>query len=274
MDEFKDQVANHYGLGGLRSRIETALAGRETDAPLSERDVSGAAEFHIGGRAASEYLIAQLKLGATSGTRVLDLGSGLGGTARLIATLTGASVEGVDLTPEFVDVATWLSEITGCSESTAFRVGSIVDPLPWSHEFDAATMVHVGMNIEDKPTMAASISAALRPGGTFAVYDIMAGTNAEPLDVPVPWAVNAATSHVSPAEDYVAALETAGFAIDSIEDRSEWAVTALTAPPANDPPAVNLGLVMGPDTPIKVANMRANLVTGRIAPTVIVAHKK
>ena len=138
MDHSSDDVRAHYGLGGLRRRIEQALEGRES---VTEADVSGAAEFHIGGRPASKHLIAQLAL--DPGARVLDIGCGLGGTARLTAELTGASVTGLDLTPEFVDTASWLSELTGHADRTDFHVGSATDPLPWQARFDAATMIHV-----------------------------------------------------------------------------------------------------------------------------------
>ena len=146
-----DAVASHYqggeGPGGLRQRIETALAeaglaeGGAGDGPLTERDVSGAAEFHIGGRPASQHLIAQLDL--SDGMHVLDVGSGLGGTARLIASASGAQATGIDLTPEFVDVATWLSERTGWGHATTFQVASATDPLPWRDHFDAATLDQV-----------------------------------------------------------------------------------------------------------------------------------
>lgn len=273
MPEPTDAVAAHYGFGGLRARIERALEGRTSDSELSEEDVSGAAEFHIGGRAASMRVISKLELDGAVGARALDLGSGLGGTARLIASTTSASVEGVDLTPEFVDVATWLSNLTGYADRTNFQVGSVAEPLPWVEHFDAATMLHVGMNIEDKAGMAATVHRALRPGARFAIYDVMAGpAGAADLTFPVPWATSAATSHVAPATEYVAALSNAGFDIVEIEDLSEWASAALTSAPP--PSSINLGLVMGPETPTKVTNMRTNLTEGRIAPTLIVAHRR
>lgn len=266
-----DPVAAHYGLGGLRARIEAALGDRAGDEPLAEADVSGAAEFHIGGRAATHDLVGRLAL--SDGDRVLDLGSGLGGTARFMAATTGAEVVGIDLTPEFVDVAGWLSERTGLADRTSFRVGSAVELDPDLVGFDAATLLHVGMNIEDKPALARSAAAALSPGGRFAIYDVMAGANHEPLEFPVPWASDSTTSHVAPASNYVEALEAAGFVVDEVDDRSEWASAALQRLTSSPPSSLNLGLVMGPDTPTKVANMRANLTAGRIAPTVIVAHR-
>ena len=275
MDAPEDLVADHYGFGGLRSRIEAALEARSSHEPLTEEDVSGAAEFHIGGRAASKRVIDALGLGAGmgdgAGASVLDLGSGLGGTARLLAATTGAVVDGIDLTPEFVDVATWLSEQTGLADRTRFRVGSITAPLPWVDQFDAATMLHVGMNIADKTALAVAAHGALRPGARFAIYDVMSGpAGTDALEFPVPWAARPETSHVAAADDYAGALTAAGFSIIEIEDLSEWATQALASPAR--PSEVNLGLVTGPDTPAKIANMRANLAAGRIAPTLIVAQ--
>src|SRR5690606_33691687 len=106
-------------------------------------------EFHIGGAEATAALLDQLDIGPD--TRVLDIGSGIGGPARTIAERTGARVTGVDLTPDFVETARSLTETVGLSAD--FVVGSALD-LPFADAaFDLATLIHVGMNIPDKPRL-------------------------------------------------------------------------------------------------------------------------
>ena len=110
-----NQVSTFYtGHGGLVSAISSALDASGVDrATLRPADLAPVDEFHIRGRAATLEIIEAL--GITSDSRVLDLGSGLGGPARTVAEETGCSVTGVDLTAEFCEVARALSRWTGMS---------------------------------------------------------------------------------------------------------------------------------------------------------------
>ena len=115
----------------------------------------------------------------------------------------------------------------------------------------------------------------LAPGGIYGIYDVMlAGDPA--LVFPVPWASEPTESAVATPADYRAALETAGFEVLSEIDRRESALeffAQLRARAATGPPPLGLHLVMGPETPTKLANMVANLEAGRIAPVEILARR-
>jgi SAM-dependent methyltransferase len=105
-------VQAHYRTAALLDRILAGLreAGKDPGAPTVD-DLAPADEFHSLGRVATKDLaeLAALK----SGTRVLDVGSGLGGPARFLAVTYGCDVTGVDLMPEFCAVASELSRRTG-----------------------------------------------------------------------------------------------------------------------------------------------------------------
>jgi ubiquinone/menaquinone biosynthesis C-methylase UbiE len=164
----EEVIARHYTSGNLLERIRRGLAamGCDPDNPGID-DLKPVDEFHIGGVEATRDLLAQIGLGPASA--LLDLGSGLGGPARFIAASTGCHVTGIDLTEEFVATATALSGLTGLAGRTSFVTGSALD-LPFAvASFDAATLIHVGMNLPDKPALFAGVARALRPGGTFAV---------------------------------------------------------------------------------------------------------
>src|SRR3546814_3455016 len=104
---------------------------------------------------------------------LLDIGCGLGGAARHFARACGCTVTGVDLTPEYVAVAEALTRMVGQADRVAFRAGSALD-LPFeAASFDAATLLHVGMNIPDKDRLCAEAARVLKPGGVFGVYDGM-----------------------------------------------------------------------------------------------------
>jgi len=82
-------------------------------------------EFHVRGREATVELARRAALGP--GTRVLDVGCGLGGSARYLAAEHECQVTGIDLTQEYVDVANALAGMVGLSDKgclpTSQRLG-------------------------------------------------------------------------------------------------------------------------------------------------------
>ncbi len=268
-----DEVSAHYSLGGLRDRIEEGLAA--VDGPVTVASLGAFDEFHLGGRSATEHLVAQLELG--NADRVLDVGSGLGGTARYIAAATGAEVTGVDLTLVYVEVATWLTSLVGLDAGVHF-VHASADQLPESDElFTAATMVHVGMNIADKQAAFGSIAAQLESGARFAIYDLMVIGEGRP-DYPMPWAATLATSALESADDYATHLVASGFVVETVEDRTDAALAvfaqmAAAAASQQGPAPLGLHLIMGSTTPAKLGNLAAAVRSGIIAPTEIIARK-
>lgn len=266
----EQNVSKHYTRGDLQQTITKALPGGAGDAAA----LAGIEEFHIGGREATADLIAQLPLRPEM--HVLDIGAGIGGTARYIAQTFGCRVTGVDLTEEYVAVANALSRRLGL-DKVSFRQGSALT-LPFEPaSFDAATMLHVGMNIGDKRALFAEVSRVLKPGGVFAVYDIM---KAGPGDItfPVPWAATAETSFVAEIAAYRSALEAAGFAPAPERGRRDFAIAffqKLRAQTAEKGlPPLGLHVLMGETFREKVANMIANLEQGVIEPVEIIARKK
>jgi ubiquinone/menaquinone biosynthesis C-methylase UbiE len=93
--------------------------------------------------------------------------------AWIFADQFGATVHGVDLTPSFVCAAESLTRWTGLSGRVSFSTGSALRLTFGAAESDVATLVHVGMNIADKDALFAQAHRVLRPGGVFAIYDIM-----------------------------------------------------------------------------------------------------
>ena len=266
-----NEITDHYSFGGLRTRIENGLAMLDGDPTV---EMPGPVdEFHVGGRPATAHFVEQLDLDA--GSHVLDIGSGLGGTARFMAASAGVTVTGVDLTEEYVQVATWLTKLVGLSNSVQFIHASAAK-LPVSEQaFDAASMVHVGMNIPDKAAVFTDIGRQLTPGGVFGIYDLMVTGEAQP-DYPVPWAATATTSFLETPAQYVAHLGSAGFRSVQVIDRTPAALAVfdqLASATSNGPPALGLHLVMGPDTATKFANLVTAVRSGAIAPTEIIARR-
>src|SRR5215475_8127879 len=191
MTDVLDGVRDHYRATGLTPRLKTALTaiGPEEER-LTPQQLAPLDQFHTRGLAATTEL-AELA-GITAAMTVLDVGSGVGGPARLVAATHGCRVTGVDLSEPFVEAARYLTERTGQSELVSFQTASAL-ALPFGDgRFDVVLLQHVAMNISDRPGLYREIRRVLRSGGRFATFDVVS-KGVEP-HYPVPWARTPATS--------------------------------------------------------------------------------
>ena len=276
MQSSQTGITGHYSSGNLLQAIRAGLKAARTKSDASDVDLLGGVdEFHIGGRTATEALADRVIPGPDC--QVLDIGCGIGGTARFLATRYGCQVTGIDLTPEFVDVGNQLNADLGLGNRIMLSVADATDIPLGTDRFDRVTMLHVGMNIADKDRLAAEIARVLKPGGIAAIYDVMR-TGEEPLRFPVPWARDQTMSFVATPADYAASLAAAGLSPDaavSMRDTAlaffEQARARMAAGGGSSPLGVHL--VMGQDALEKVANLSAMVEAGTVCPTLILAHK-
>lgn len=271
-----ERIADHYSGGGLLGAIEAGLAAMgKTASTATIEDLAPVDEFHIGGRPATAKLCEQLDVLAES--EVLDIGCGIGGAARFISSTFGCRVAGIDLTPEYVDVARTLSDWTGFGGQLRFEAGSALDMPFEDGRFGAATLLHVGMNIQDKGALFEEVFRVLKPGGRFGVYDVMGEAELDHA-YPVPWASNASMSFVDSPSTYRQALESAGFVIKTETNRRHFAVDFFAAlkqrmAERGGPPPLGLHLIMGSDAPTKIANMVDAIASNALAPVQVVCEK-
>jgi 2-polyprenyl-3-methyl-5-hydroxy-6-metoxy-1,4-benzoquinol methylase len=122
------EVAQHYHSGHLLKRISDGCAMLKLTPPIALDALAQVDEFHIGGRLATAPFVRALQL--SKGSRVVDLGCGLGGPARYVATETGACVIGIDLTAEFVETGRVLTEWTGLTDQVQLRKRPVNQQLP------------------------------------------------------------------------------------------------------------------------------------------------
>ena len=269
-----ETINTHYTHGNLLAAIEAALrqSGKSLTG-LTVDDLGPVDEFHIGGRPATARLLRQLEVGA--GDSVLDVGCGLGGSARCAALLLGCQVTGIDLTGEYVATGNVLCDWVGLGDQVNLQQGSALElPFP-DASFAAAYMIHVGMNIPDKQALFAGLRRVIRPGGRLAVYDVMQMTDGA-IEFPMPWATNGAMSYVGTPADYEAALAAAGFDVLAVNNRQPEALVAFDQQSAQNqanggPPLLGLHVLVGETTVPKFRNMVAGVRAGVIAPVEIVA---
>ena len=269
-------IAQHYAHGDLeRAILDALVAMGKNPEQLTIEDLAPVDEFHIGGRKATTEFMAKLGLGPDM--RVLDVGSGLGGPARFAAHSHGCHVTGIDLTPEFVEVAKALARRVGLEKRVTYVCGSaIATPFP-AASFDAAYMLHVGMNIENKAKLMDEVRRVLKPGAVLGVYDVMRTGDGD-LAFPVPWARTARTSFVVRPGAYRRRLDCAGFDLGHEHDRSEFALDFFRDMRARvaekGTPPLGLHIVMGKDFQDKTGNMIANLERKLIAPVEMIGRSR
>jgi ubiquinone/menaquinone biosynthesis C-methylase UbiE len=270
----EQQVAKHYTHGSLLQVILGALRqmGNDTER-LSALDLSTGDELHLGWLPATVALAKDLGLAA--GLHVLDVGSGLGGPARYFAEAHRCRVTGVDLTQEFVDVANELTRRCGLGDRVTFRQGSALD-LPFGADtFDAATLIHVGMNIADKAKLFGEVRRVLRSGGLFGVYEVMRAGQGD-LPYPMPWAQTSETSFVETPETYRGLLGAAGFRLEREENRRAFVLDLARQTrqkiEKEGLPALNQQLLIGPAFRERIGNVMTTLERGAIAPIQMVAR--
>jgi len=274
---FDQSVSEHYTHGELLGAIQSAVAklGKSIES-VSIDDLAPVDEFHIGGRLATDNLLDQLNFSESD--HILDVGCGLGGASRYIASKYSNRVTGIDLTQEYIEVGKELSAWVGLDKQVSLYQGSAL-AMPFKDEaFDGAVMMHVGMNIDDKGRLFAEVYRVLRRGASFGVYDIMQINNGE-LAYPVPWATDDTTSKLATPGHYEQALTHVGFKVGTHNTRRDFALGFFRqlrqkTEASGGPPPLGLHLLMQESTAVKFKNMVDNITADLIAPVEIIAQKQ
>jgi cyclopropane fatty-acyl-phospholipid synthase-like methyltransferase len=212
-----DQVERIYN--DLKAR------GVAPDAPLAVSDLTPFDQYHYHGTYAVDAAISALGLGATS--RVLDVGSGLGGPARYVAATAGSEVTAVELQGDLHAVAEGFTRRCHLEDRVRHIHGDILDGVPFGAPFDAVMSYLVFLHIPDRRALFAVCRAALRAGGGIFIEDITK------LKEPSASEWNRLEGkllcpYLPTLEEYAADLRGAGFKQIEIEDMSRsW--TEFTA---------------------------------------------
>lgn len=258
------RISEHYTHGALLETLRSALP-LDTDSESLHSTLAAIDAFHSGGREATQELLDEMSIPRDA--RVLDIGCGLGGTARLLALEYEVRVTAVDLCEEYCAAAEMLTQRLGLEDRVTFLQGSATALPVDSGGFDLAISEHVQMNVPDKECYLQEVRRVLGPDGRFAFFEIFSGPNSS-VRYPVPWSEDGELSFLVDTQRFRRKVEAAGFDVlswhDATEEMRSWFEQRAKGAPAAGPDRLGLHLLMGANAPQKMRNMIRNLREERI----------
>lgn len=175
--------------------------------------------YHPGGLALTRHLADALEL--RPGSRVVDVASGPGATARLLAAEYAVTVDGVDLGESTVERARSATADTHLVDGVRFHLGDAERlPLP-DRSADAVVCECAFCTFPDKAIAAAEFARVLRPGGRVGITDVVLTERGLPAELTTLAAWVACIADARPIAGYVDILAAAGLATSHVEEHDE-----------------------------------------------------
>lgn len=191
-----------------RVRRELRIRGLDRLARLDPAALETIDQLHYLGLAAIESALKALDL--APGQRVLDVGAGLGGPARVLADRSGCSVTAVELQADLNEMAAELTERCGLSALIEHRCADILDLAPEDGRFDALVSWLCFLHIDDKPALLAHCHKLLKPSALIYIEDFTLERMPSPREQAILSEDVYCRSLLSAAE-YAATLDQTGF---------------------------------------------------------------
>lgn len=189
---------------------------------LSRSETADLDEWHC--RTAEATAELSVMAGLSADQRVLDIGCGLGGTARHLAAAYGVAVVGIDANRLLVHAAQHLNRRAGLADRVRVECATAESAPFATATFDCAWIQHVLANVTDKARIFAALRRVIVPSGVLALHEIVA-LDGGPLRYPLPWADTSAHSFVPSAARLRVSIESAGFQL------LQWRDTTSAAQP-------------------------------------------
>jgi len=273
-DETNRSIERHYTQGGLLARVLTALSRAGIDVErLRAEDLYAIDQLHGGGLAATKEHAR--RSGITARMHALDIGCGVGGSARYLATTLGCRVTGVDLTAEFIEVARALTARCGLADRVAFETADATE-LPFGEAiFDHVWSHNLTMNIRDKAAFAREVCRVLKPGGRFTCAEYAKGLSGS-LTFPLSWARDASQSFLVTPEEMRATLEAGGLRVleqVTVPEGEASTSGARSGPSSGAGAGLTSAVVMGDDAPERQRNRAKSSRDGALVDQFIIAVK-
>jgi len=174
--------------------------------------------FHPGGLELTHRLAEMLEL--DPGARVLDVASGRGGSAIVLAEQFGCEVVGVDVSATNVDLATAFAVDAGVAERVHFVIGEASHLDVPSGSFDAVLCECALCTFANQPGAVSEFARVLRPGGRVGLSDVTR-QGILPPELESLLSRIACIAGAIPVAEYARMLETERFAVMDVEPHDE-----------------------------------------------------
>lgn len=157
-----------------------------------------------------------------AGKRVLDVGSGLGGGALVMAGEMGARVIGLDIEAPLVERARAYAAEAGLADRVEFR---LAEPGPFPLPDGSVDLLYssgVFLQIADKEGLFAECFRVLGPGGRLVVYDWTQPPGPQSAELRRFIELEGLTYAMRPLAEHEGLLSAAGFVEIRLEDLADW----------------------------------------------------
>lgn len=212
----------HWAARADLDYIEKDLRRRGKDrSALTVTDLASYDQLHAGQLTATRDFASWVGLAPHS--RVLDLGAGLGGAARLLAAEHGCRVQAVELSRPLHETGAALTRWLGLSDQVEHRCADLLaesGPDPGRDDFDVVWFQHVDMHVPHKGALYTRALQQLGPRGRVVWHDWLAGPGSAPW-YPVPWSDDGSLSFLRPRQSFRQDITGSGLALARLEDVTE-----------------------------------------------------
>lgn len=199
------------------SERPATLSVQEDPTYLELHAYSGATK-HMGGLSTTKELLELC--GVDASTYVLEVGCGVGATARYMAQKVGCRVMGVDIRPSMIERAKERAARAKVEDRVEFKVADGTD-LPFDDgSFDVLLVESVTTFIEDKATAIGEYARVLKPGGCVGLNEEIWHQTPVPPEIveyaAFTWDVQA---EMFTLEGWVELLENSGLTVTTASSR-------------------------------------------------------
>lgn len=197
-----------------------AALGIGPNDPIPPERLFALDQWHYHGVDAIHAAIAPLGLGPAS--RVLDIGSGVGGPARYLAHTVGCHVTALELQSDLHEIGVDLTRRSGLADRVTHVCGDALTYPFAAGGFDAVVSWLAILHIPDRPRLCARLAGALRPGGGCYIEDLCMRAPFAPDDLRDVREIVFGIS-MSSIADYAQDLRSAGFSdVKAIDLTDDW----------------------------------------------------
>ena len=211
------EVMYHWRVSSVRKML--AMQGK-AEGPLSVDDLTALGhldQYHYLGEQTCHEIVELLQLDESR--HVLDIGSGVGGTSRVIAEASGCRVTAIELQQPLNALAEELTQRVGLTDKIDYVTGSFMD-YRGEALFDHFLSLLVFLHIPARKLVLQHCHRLLKPGGIFFIEDLVA-RNPFSADEQKVLQNKVSAPSVSTSEAYISDLAQAGFTDLQVTDMSD-----------------------------------------------------